>query len=731
MMRAELAGQGHTVAVISARTSPTPRPEVLGSLPTAAQGRPDALISTARAFAPDVVHVQFAVAAYGARIPSLLRLLDGVRAAGLPVVITMHEVTRDTESLRGAGRALYRQLARRADRVIVHTERARIALADEIAPELPPPAVIGHPQVELPAGGVDAALLRRRFRLGDAQVLLAFGFIDVDKGLGDLVTAAGQLQRRDQLNGVRIVIAGDVRRRFGAFRIFELRDRLHLRSVKRRVSKFGLTDRVLFVGFVPEDEVRAWFEAAALAVLPYRRSEQSGVGSLAAAAGTPLLTSNVGDLPAISAVEPFPAADAEALADRLSQFLSEGPSRPARVATGGDLPEIAADTAALYRELIDGLTRPRLQSLSERETDHGCNTREQRVVPANVSVVVCTHNGARSLPTVLGALARQDMNGLTYELVVVTDHCVDGCADIASAAGARVVDVVGPGGVGAARNAGIKESSGDIVAFTDDDCEPDSTWLTRLTAPFADDSIDAVAGLTVPASDRGLVFGYIAARNPLAPLPATLLDSRRPLSRLYNYLRVGQGPSERLPQGTSLLAGATANMAFRRRLLDVLGGFDSTITFGGEEEDLCRRAHEQLDGVRFVYQSDAVVRHHYRPGFRDSLRRARGYGRGNARAAMSSSAVSAIVYPFPLITLTAAVVAAPRGTKNRLMVSLLPPLLYCRWVGYSARERKLGPLTFPYLQLAQEVATMVGEVEQLLASIRARPEARPRHRDQS
>jgi glycosyltransferase involved in cell wall biosynthesis len=339
------------------------------------------------------------------------------------------------------------------------------------------------------------------------------------------------------------------------------------------------------------------------------------------------------------------------------------------------------------------------------------------VTVPRVSVVVCTHNGARSLPTVLSALRRQRLApGTEAEIVVIADHCDDDTEDVARAHGAAVFPVLGAGGLAAARNTGIERSRGEIIAFTDDDCEPEDTWLQMLVEPFGDGSVDGAGGLTVPADERGLVFGYIAARNPLTPLPATLLQSRDPVFRLRNYLRNGQGPTEQPSAGAELYSVTGANMAFTRRLLVQLGGFDARITFGGEEEDLCRRAHDRPHGARLVFEPRAVVRHHYRPGVRDVLRRSRAYGRGNARAAMNSRQVPPIVYPFPVLWLGALALLLRRPVTRSLGVALLLPLLlYTRWPVYAARRRRPSALAFAHLQMAQETATMVGEAQQWLS----------------
>jgi hypothetical protein len=119
-----------------------------------------------------------------------------------------------------------------------------------------------------------------------------------------------------------------------------------------------------------------------------------------------------------------------------------------------------------------------------------------------------------------------------------------------------------------------------------------------------------------------------------------------------------------------------------------------------------------------VYAQAAVVRHHFRPGIKDALRRARAYGRGNARQAATVPGLWPIVYPFPL--LTAAALASALLTRPRLaaVALALPWALYPGWVADGARRRDPAALLFAYLQVAQETATMVGEVEYLIKATR-------------
>ncbi|MGE4178042.1 MAG: glycosyltransferase [Thermoleophilia bacterium] len=344
-LAAALRAAGHEVGVVTPAPAAGAPPEVIASL-----GGRD-LAARVRAFAPDVVHAQFAVAAFGPRALGMPRALARMRAAtGARVVVTVHEATRDTALLRAPGRALYRRLGEVADVVLAHTPAAADALTGPIGV---PAARVRRVALEprpLPPPATDAAGLRATFGLGDDRLLLAFGFIHVDKGLDDLVSAFSLASRRDPdaTEGVRIVVAGEVRRRRGPLRAMEARDRAHLASVRRMVRATGLSGRVTFTGFVPKGHMAPWFAAAAAVVLPYRRIEQSSVGGQAVAAGAPVVASTAGSL-ADDFGDPrwsFAPGDREGLAGALLRLLAADPADTARPAAPAAGDAFAATLAA-------------------------------------------------------------------------------------------------------------------------------------------------------------------------------------------------------------------------------------------------------------------------------------------------------------------------------------------------------------------------------------------------
>jgi glycosyltransferase involved in cell wall biosynthesis len=340
-------GFGHEVGIASASGIDAAPDEVLMALPRARRDVPE-LRDRIAAWDPDVVHLEFAVASYGTRLPVLLKLLGELRPLRARVFATLHEVTRDTESLRGPGRALYRRVARLVDRVVVHTDVSKRALTDRVGVASTPIELVPHPRADLPAATATPDELRARFGLGGSRVLLAFGFIHVDKGLDDLIAALHLLRAHED---VRVVVAGDVRRRHGIWRVFELRDLLHLRRVRRLIERHRLGGRVTFTGYVPAGEVRPWFELCEAAILPYTRIEQSGVANLAAAAGAPILASRVGGL-VQEGSDPrwsFPAGDPERMAGVIEAFLAHDRHEDARWQVAAPpLSEAVAETLALY-----------------------------------------------------------------------------------------------------------------------------------------------------------------------------------------------------------------------------------------------------------------------------------------------------------------------------------------------------------------------------------------------
>jgi len=360
-----LRDAGAEARVVLPRPQPDAGQDVIGAL---SRGRSalERLSEAVAAWGPDIIHVQFAVAAYGTRTTTLLAWLHhACSVMGIPVIVTMHEVTRDTAALRNPGRVLYRSLVTRSDRVIVHTSAARSILTEQLDVPAAKVSVIPYTAAAPPHATSTPTDLRNRYGLGDAKLLISFGFVHVDKGLDDLIRCLRIVRRSDStlLGNVRVVIAGAVRPRRGLFRVFELRDWLHLCRVLQMARRARLRQLIVVTGYVPDADVAGWFEAAAGIVLPYKRTEQSGVAALANTAGVPVLASTAGGLGEQYEGSDwlFPPRSPEEFAKVLARFISSPDSERAGAPAGparAGLRIVLEPTLSLYQSTISDRAVP-------------------------------------------------------------------------------------------------------------------------------------------------------------------------------------------------------------------------------------------------------------------------------------------------------------------------------------------------------------------------------------
>lgn len=322
----------------------------------------------------------------------------------------------------------------------------------------------------------------------------------------------------------------------------------------------------------------------------------------------------------------------------------------------------------------------------------------------DLSVVICSRNGAAGVELCMRSLVRQEASP-RLEIIVVDDGSSDGTGEIAERAGATVVRHPHSLGLAASRNDGVRRARAEIVAFLDDDCEADPRWAERLLAAFAP-GVSGVGGDVRAAGATGYTLGFLVRNNPLLPLEATLSESTSLPYRLRLYLAdqlAVDPPSGRRPVNS--LVGA--NMAFRRSVLEAVGGFDERFTFGAEELDLCWRVRARFPDGELVVDPSIVVTHHFRPRLRDTLRRAGSYGRGTARLYRKWPQMRPTVYPWPLV----AGGLALRAMRHRRWVPaavLWPLLAYPRAVRHAVRGRRPAPLLDAYVRLAEEHLTNVG-----------------------
>ena len=198
--------------------------------------------------------------------------------------------------------------------------------------------------------------------------------------------------------------------------------------------------------------------------------------------------------------------------------------------------------------------------------------------------------------------------------------------------------------------------------------------------------------------------------NPLLPLELGLARSEGLIYRLYLYVLRQWAPEERQDK-REVYTLVGANMSFRRVLI-AEAGFDERFRFGGDDLDVALQLRHRFPGGRLLVTPDAVVRHHFKPSLRDTLRRSRSYGRGGARLYRKWPTMRPTILPGPVLVL-APLVASIFVPYLLAAAVVLPLLMYPKGLRLAISTRQPSSLLDAYVQLAQEAYGNVGYVQGL------------------
>jgi glycosyltransferase involved in cell wall biosynthesis len=192
-----------------------------------------------------------------------------------------------------------------------------------------------------------------------------------------------------------------------------------------------------------------------------------------------------------------------------------------------------------------------------------------------VSVVLPTRGRAGYLEVALDCLAAQDLDE-HWELLVVDDGSGDATRELLERRGTPNLRVDPPAGLNAARNAGARAVSSELVAYTDDDVRIPPGWLS------------AVVDGARRHREAEAFGGPIRARLE-GPAPRSCGREEPPLTTLD--LGEADRPAE-------LVWGA--NMAVRRAAFERVGWFDEAIHGGGDEQEWLERLRAAGGAVEYI-----------------------------------------------------------------------------------------------------------------------------------
>lgn len=229
---------------------------------------------------------------------------------------------------------------------------------------------------------------------------------------------------------------------------------------------------------------------------------------------------------------------------------------------------------------------------------------------SSVSVVMPAYNAARYIETGLQSILDQAVKPAQFEFIVVDDCSADDTANVverfvprAAEAGVSLTLVRQPvnGGPAKARNRGAERAVGEVIVFTDSDCELTPDWLENMLAPFADPEIAAVKGAYLTRqTELGARFAQIEFEERYR-----MLKAAKTVDVVFSY-----------------------SAAFRREVFAELGGFDTRFPVADNEDtDLSWRLIEA--GHKAAFAPAAKLYHRHPPSIWTYFRKkiSRGYWR--------------------------------------------------------------------------------------------------------
>ncbi|MBI2955466.1 MAG: glycosyltransferase [Chloroflexi bacterium] len=245
-----------------------------------------------------------------------------------------------------------------------------------------------------------------------------------------------------------------------------------------------------------------------------------------------------------------------------------------------------------------------------------------------VSIIIPVRNAERTIDTTIEYLKGIDYPKECQEIIIADGGSTDRTLQIVEQwigklDFIKLVEVPNCSSPGHARNAALKVATGEFVLFTDGDCAPNPAWIDEIIRPFeADPLIGGVGGevLTLRTEATNITEAYCEQTGFLS------VSGRCGIAENGYFPGLTDRAPHEVNGGNYSPFFATANVAFRKSIIDEIGGeFWAEPT--GEDVDFSLRILQR--GYRLYFAKSAVVRHMHRVSLENYLKQWYGYGFGH------------------------------------------------------------------------------------------------------
>ena len=213
----------------------------------------------------------------------------------------------------------------------------------------------------------------------------------------------------------------------------------------------------------------------------------------------------------------------------------------------------------------------------------------------DISIIIPTHNNCVGLSgTIDSILLQEGIEDICFDLFIVDNNSKDNTKQIVEQYIKDKGDLIHyifelQKGISYARNAALRLATGNIIAFTDDDCIADKNWMRNLVDTYQKYQPDAVQGKIEWGVDVPDDTDY----------PRWFLEQR--IAKVDYFDHIAEFTDKDL---------VGANMSIRREIYEKCGGFSTNMLYRVNEDTEFSRRITKL-GVKKVYNPNAVIYHHF------------------------------------------------------------------------------------------------------------------------